>query len=111
MSGFMLVLLAFFGTFFFAGLAWYGIDAGAFVWPCLAVGILGLVLLAIGARLVLLISAAVVGAGSFAFWAWVWAASAGFDGRLFGILIAISAVASLTALGGWFAQRNGVIES
>lgn len=77
-SGFMLLLLGFFGAMFFVGLAWYGIDLAAFVWPWLAFGVLGVVLLVVGARRVFLTGAALVGAGSLAFWTWAWVASSGF---------------------------------
>lgn len=105
MSGCMLLVLGFFGTSLFAGLAWYGIDAGAFVWPWLAVGGVGLILLVAGARRTFLVGAALIGAGSTAFWTWAWATSVGFDGRMFALLIAISGLATATALGGWIVKR------
>jgi hypothetical protein len=108
LSGVAFLLLALIGSLFFMGLAWYGIDASAFLWPCLVIGVLGVALLVARGLGVILIIAAIVGLASTAFWIWGWTTSTGFDDYplMFAVPLALSIVAALTAIGGWLVQRS-----
>jgi hypothetical protein len=100
-SGCLFLVLAGLSITFFAGLAWFGIDASGFVSPWYAVGVLGLALLIARGLRVLLLIAAAIGVASAGFWTFLWVTSEGIDWPTFVILIGPSLGASAIALRGW----------
>jgi hypothetical protein len=108
LSGVAFLLLAFVGSLFFMGLAWFGINASGFIWPWMVMGILGLGLLVARGLHVTLVVATFAGLASTAFWIWSWAGSAGFDNypMMFAVPLALSIIAALTAAAGWLVHRS-----
>jgi hypothetical protein len=106
LTGCLFLGLGFLSATFFAGLAYLGIDARAFMVLPLVVGALGLLLLVARGLGVLLPLAVLVGFSSVAFWAFAWATSQGLDAAP-ALPILPALLGGIAALRGWTLLRRG----